>query len=215
MVTCLLTPKNKSRSGRRNRRNNSNSRPQVVEIASLMRQMKIDNILNFAVRYQQQSSGSPQRSITRAFLLSTLLMNSGGGTTNYRLCAAVRVNKVRLYTAITASIEWLSAYGPTSATIITAQSATAAAELIQRPSKNSLASFWSMIGSNESEVVMKLQVSQNDYIDVNFSVVLLDQESASAVTTSGTGTTGQIYRSFLDGPDASAKYVPIYAVSLN
>jgi len=141
-------------------------------------------------------------------------MNTGGSTTNYRLCAAVRVNKITITTAGTSSLEWLSAYGPTSATIVTGTSTTAAGSLTQRPAKNSLASAWSLSGSNESEKLFSILTGTNDYVDVHFSVVLLDQEPPVAVSTTNTGTLGQIYRTYLDGPAMSAVFVPVFALGL-
>jgi hypothetical protein len=142
-------------------------------------------------------------------------MNLTSTTSNGRLCAAVRVNKVEIYTSVIASIEWVSLYGPTSATVISATNANAAGVLVQRPPKDSLCSFWSKTGSNETEAVFALTFTVNDYIDVFFSVVLMDQESGVTVTTTAAGTATQVYRSYLDGPRAGAVLLPIYTLSLN
>lgn len=185
-----------------------------VAVSSVIRPYKADNILNFSIRYQN-TSGPTIRSITRANLLNTLIMNQNAGTSNYRVCAAVRVNRVRMYTAGSASLEWQSAYGPSSATIVQGTSTTASGLLMQKPPKTSLASYWSLTSSNETESVFSISSIMNDVIDVDFSVVLMDTETPVNVTTTASGTVGQLYRSYLDGPNGSAIYKPIYLVNLN
>jgi hypothetical protein len=185
-----------------------------VAVSSVIRPYKADNILNFSIRYQSQS-GSNLRIITRGFLLNTLIMNQNSGASNYRVCASVRVNRVRIYTASSCSLEWLSAYGPSSATIVQGTSTTASGILMQKPPKNSLASYWSLTGSNESENLMALTMGSNDVIDVDYSVVLMDVETPVNITTTNSGTIGQLYRSYLDGPNAGAQYKPIYLQTLN
>jgi len=203
------------------RQNKSNSRQtKVMDVAvrSVIRPYKADNILNFSIRYQQQGVGAyVPVSITRAMVLSTLLVYSGVGTNNFRVCAAVRVNRIRLTTANLASIEWLSAYGPTSATVVTGTSPTSPGELTQRPPKNSLCEMWSMGGSNESEILFQVYLSFQDYIDVDYSVVLLDQESSVTITTIAPGTTGNLYRTYLNGPNAAGTslFFPVYLRAIN
>jgi hypothetical protein len=188
-------------------------RVQRVEVISVLEPYKADNILNFTIRYQ--SAAGSRHNILRSYLLNTLLINFGSATVNFRLCAAVRINKVKITTSGRASLEWLSAYGPTSATVITATSATTPGFLVQKPPKNSLAGAWSLTGSNETEAVMQPGLVTGDFIDVFFSVVLLDIETGTQVNTTGSGTTGQIYRSYLDGPVSGADLVPIYSLALN
>jgi len=198
------------------RQNKANRKNQVQEVAirSVIMPYKADNILNFMIRYQIGSTIGTPRVVTRANVLNTLIMNQNSSTTNYRLCAAVRVNKIRLTTSIGASLEWLSAYGPTSATLVTATSTTAAGFLTQRPPKNSLCSFWSMNGSNESENLFSITGQTNDYVDVYFSIVLLDVEPAVIVTSQNSGTVGQVYRTYLDGPSSGAKMGPVFINAL-
>jgi len=197
------------------RQNKANRKSQIQDVAirSVLRPFKADNILNFMIRYQA-SSGATDRNVTRGNILNVLIMNVNSGTSNYRLCAAVRVNRINITTSIGAALEWLSEYGPTSATIVSATSTTAAGELNQRPPKNSLCSMWCLNGSNESTNLFRLTTALNDYIDVHYSVVLLDVEPAVSVTTQTGGTTGQVYRSYLDGPSVSAKFGPVYINAL-
>lgn len=217
-LESITTPRSESRRGnlRQNKRNkNSIMRVADVHVQSVLRPYKADNILNFSIRYQ--TAGTVNRTVNRGQLLNTLLLNVGpgvGGTSNFRLCAAVRVNRVKVYTSGTASLEWLSAYGPTSATVVSGTSTTAAGESIQRPPKNSLCAAWSLTGSNESELMLVLTATAGDYVDVDYSVVLFDQETPVPVTTVTVGFTGRLYRSYLDGPGAGAAFNPIYILSI-
>jgi hypothetical protein len=193
-----------------------NMRVQEVGIQSVIRPYKADNILNFKIRYQATSAISvPGHGILRSFLLNTLFLNQNSGTVNYRLCAAVRVNKVEITTSIAASLEWQSENGPTSATVITGTSTTAPGYLSQRPPKDSLCQFWATSGTNESVSMFQISCTVNDYVDVSFSIVLLDRESGVVVTTAGSGQGGQVYRSSLDGPATGAVLVPVYFLTLN
>lgn len=187
--------------------------PVSVSIRSVVPIYKADPILNMSVRYQFNSTS--RVNVTRANVLNTFIMNAASSTGNFRMCASVRVNRIRITTAASASLEWLSAYGPTSATILTGTSATAAGFLIQRPPKNSLAGEWSIGGSNESEILLQVGGVTNDYLDVDFSFVLLDQEGGTSVATTAAGTAGRIYRTFLDGPNVSALLQPVYSLILN
>jgi len=198
---------------RQNKANKRNNRPiQDVAVVSPLMPFKADNILNFSARYQNTNTSIYFANILRSYLLSTILVGNGASI-GYRVCSAVRVNRVRIYTAITASLEWVSQYGPTSATIVQGTSTSTSGVLHQKPAKNSLASFWSMSGSNEGDSLMLVGLSPNDVIDVDFSVVLMDNESPVSTTISG-GAAGQVYRTFLDGPSSGQKIKPLYNTSI-
>jgi hypothetical protein len=215
MFWKITTPSLMKRRGK-SRLNKANNPKSVVEVAirSVLKPYKADNIINFTQRYQATSANTALN-ITRAFILNTIFVNLTSGTSNVRIFAAVRVNRVCLTTSAQAALEWQSAYGPTSATVVTATSTTAPGEFSQRPAKNSLASFWSMSGSNESESLMALSFSSGDFVDVDYSAVLLDQENAVGVTTGSGGTSGSMYRSYLDGPRSGALLVPVYCKTIN
>jgi len=209
-----MTPSISRRRGM-SRQNKANRKNQVQEVAirSVLEPYKADNVLNFAIRYQGGSSPG-LRSVTRAMILNVLICNLTATTNNSRLCVAVRVNKIKITTSASATLEWLSAYGPTSATVVTATSTTAPGFLTQRPPKNSLCQYWSTSGSNESEILFQILGQTNDYIDVSFSGVLFDQQTPVSVTTQGNGVAGTVYRTYLDGPSAGAKWGPVYINSL-
>jgi len=136
-------------------------------------------------------------------------MNYNASFGNFRTCSAVRVNKVTLVCAVGGSLEWLSLYGPTSATTINGQSTTAPGLLVSKPAKDSQAMLWSSSGINETDNLFALTFGNADYVEVHFSFVLQDLTTPVAVTTTAAGTAGQIYRTYLDGPSATALLVPI------
>jgi hypothetical protein len=188
--------------------------PKEVRIISAIVPYRSDPIINFKVRYQNFSNSPTFVAITRQMALSVLIM--GNGTTTVPLvCQAVRLNRVTITTSINASIEWTSQYGPTSMITVSGTSTTAAGIYSSRPPKNSTASFWSQVGANTSEVLMVLLTTTNDYIDVDFSAVLYDQSAAETVNTTATPTNYRLYRSYLDGPAASATYKPVNVLSTN
>jgi hypothetical protein len=181
-----------------------------VRIATVLKPYTSDPILRFKIRYQAIASPYyPNFTfITRGELLNCRLMCTSG-TTAYRLFQAVKVNKIEIVTAIAATFQWKSSYGPTSNTLISGTSTTAAGVYETSPPRNSLASFWSSEGSNESEVVMSVSLTQNDYITVWYSAVIQDELANTSVTTQALNTTGQIYTTYLDGPRFAAQYVPV------
>jgi hypothetical protein len=177
-----------------------------------------DPIVNFTLRYQATATNttlSSARVVTRGNILNVMFTNLTSSTSNTRMFAAVRVNRITLTTAGSASLEWLSEYGPTSATLITGGTATTPGVLTQRPPDKSLCAVWSTSGSNESTNLFSLTQIQYDYIDVHYSAVFVDRSAGVSVSTSNSGTTGAVYRSYLDGPNGSAVYQPLAVQFLN
>jgi hypothetical protein len=136
-------------------------------------------------------------------------------TTLWRIFQAVRINSVEITTSISASVEWLSAYSPTTATLVTGTSTTSAGDYLSRPPKNSLASLWSLNGSNESESLLRFTFTQNDYLTVNYSAVFQDDVGQVSVTTAATAVAGQVYVTYFDGPRTGATFAPVGRVSIN
>jgi hypothetical protein len=205
-----------SRRGR-NRRNKQ-SIPTEVRITSIIKPYRADPIISFSCRYQANSNATQNinaaRLVTRVMLLNALIVNLSSGTANSRLLQAVRVNKITVYTSASASIEWISSYGPTSAIMVNGTSTVSPGILVTRPPQRSLAGVWSLNGSNEGDNVFSFTCTQNDVFDVEFSAVLCDRAAGSSVTTISGGTAGFIYRTFLDGP-APAGSVVLVPVGLS
>jgi len=179
----------------------------AVRVTSAITPYRSDPIISFTIRYQLGST-STKRPVTRGELLCTLMM--GNGTTSVpRLCSSVRVNKITLTTSANAALQWVSQYAPSAETTVTGTSTTAPGVLTQRPPNNSTASFWSIQNNNESETLFYLSGTLNDYVDVHFSVVLMDDLAPAFVTLTNTSVSGQLYRSYLDGPAAAAVWIPV------
>jgi hypothetical protein len=201
----------------RNRRNKQ-SIPTEVRITSIIKPYRADPIISFSIRYQANTSNTAinaARLVTRAYVLNTLIVNLAGLATCTRLLQAVRINKITVYTSASASIEWISAYGPTSATLVSGTSTVSPGILVSRPPKNTLAGAWSLNGSNESENLFSFTTTSGDYFDVEFSGVFCDRMGGTSVSTSTFGFAGYVYRTFLDGPSGSAQLAPYGVTSLN
>jgi hypothetical protein len=181
-----------------------------VRIASLLQPYVSDPILRIKVRYQCNGySVYPNFTfITRANVLNQRLLTSSG-TTSYRLFQSVKVNKIEIVTSSASTFQWKSNYGPTSNTLISGTSTTAAGTYSSSPPQNSLASFWSTSGINESENLMSIALTSGDYVTVWYSCVLQDEITNVAVTTNTSNATGQIYGTFLDGPGAGKSFPPV------
>jgi hypothetical protein len=217
VVLYLLIPsKNKRAVNRLARQNKSTNMIPEVRIASVVKPYKSDPVISFSLRYQASSSSSfPGVSVTRAMILNTMFMNLSSSTSNGRIFQAVRVSKITLTTSISASIQWRSLYAPSSTTLVTGTSTTAAGVYISRPPKNSLASFWSTSGSSESEILFTIDFTANDYVDVSFQAVFQDDLAPNGPLTAASGSVAQVYRSRLDGPATGALLVPVLVASLN
>lgn len=148
-------------------------------------------------------------------MLSLKLMGFGSGS-NYRLFSAVRLNKIEMVVSAGGSIEWLSQFSPTSVTEFNATSTTAAGVYSTTPPPNSLASFWSTSGFNESEILLKItNANPNDYLTAWYSVVISDNFPPSSVTTSAAGIGGTVYTSFFDGPRSGANWATVSNNGIN
>jgi len=208
-----MTPSISRRRGtsRRNKANNqvSSLRGAVdVHIASVIKPYRSDPIIkNFKIRYQATGSIPAFLTITRQFMLNSLFMGRGAFNSGLRLLSGVRLVSLTLYTATTGSIQWLSSYSPTSETTVNGTSTTAPGVLATSPPPFSTASFWSQTNFNESENLFIIVAGQGDYVDAHFQIVLMDDEAVvTNVTTVASQSVGQLYRSYLDGPQNAASY---------
>jgi len=197
----LLMPKNKRRN-----KNNQNSR--------LIQQIDASVRIRCRLRFQKNAgaSGAPIN-LTRANLLNLMLVGSGAMLC-YRIISGIKLKRFEVISTYGASIssdpvaislEWLSNYGPSSEISDTASNVSANACLKTSPPKQSLASFWSLTGNNESEVLCKLILPTNctHTVDCWFDIVLMDDETPVTVATAALSTAAQFYRGWLDGQSTS------------
>jgi hypothetical protein len=127
-------------------------------------------------------------SITRGDILNRLAMGLSA-TTAARLFAAVKVRKIILFAGLVSggdasvNMQWVSEYGLPKVISDISSSATYPARVESAPPKDSIASFWSLAGVNESQVMLELQVPTGGYIDLHISAVL--QNGALSFDTTG------------------------------
>jgi len=200
---------------------------------AIARPLQFDASVRLKHRFRYIDIGSGTNfSLTRALLLN--LMISGNTTsTAARLIAGVKLNRIEMFTvcttAVTAatpettiSVEWLSNYGPSTEASDTSISPSLPAHVISVPPAFSLASFWSLTGINESEVIAKLVLPStaspffaNTVLDVWVDVVLMDDETPVSVSGFANAlTVSQFYLSYLDGVGSSAEIRPVSYTSI-
>jgi len=180
--------------------------------------------VQFAHMFRYTSGATSAFSITRGNLLNTLLCGTFAASpaTAARLISGVKLNQIEVRTltaatdvsSATITIEWTSTLGPSSEVSDTG-TPLHPPFLHTSPPRSSLASFWSLTGSQESEVLFILTVPQFSIIDVWFSYVLQDGQSPVNVALAGTAVLGQVYAGFLDGQGAGAKLQPVSYTSTN
>jgi hypothetical protein len=163
-------------------------------------------------RFYESAGGN--RIITRADMLSRLVMASSA-TVGYRLFSAVKLNKVTIFGAndapgsvIQNSLQWLSTSGPSQLITETSTSSAYPSVLATRPPKASLASFWSQVGTNESEQLCIMKLNIGDVVEVDFQAVLqnsyLGFNPAGTAITISSGTAATIGAPSLDHSGSTA-----------
>jgi len=143
-------------------------------------------------------------SITRANVLNHLLMCTL--TTTYRrLLSGYLIKSIQIWspssgvdTTSTVSVEWLSNYGP-SKIVSDVSMSVKPAHVHTFPPKNSLSSFWSLTGSNESEKLCVLTIPEQSIVDIEYSAIFENGETPTLVTAADSGVTGTLYMTFFDG----------------
>lgn len=169
------------------------------------------------------ASGTSSTSVTRADLLNVLFFNTAGTTTNYRLCTAVRLKRLHVWTignnfgvVATTSVEWLSESGPAKLVSDSSIGVSMPGYFTTAPPKDSLAGYWSLDGTNESTILFNVILPADSVVDAEFEVVMqnfIGVKAPTAVTTSNNGTVGTLYTGFLDGV-GSGKIAPLSSISL-
>lgn len=181
------------------------------------------NTVNHLFQYVATSAVS-KVSITRAFMLSSVIMNSSSSTTNYRISNAIKLNSISVWSGLpssssqavnTVSIEWLSSYGPSKIVMDTTINVSKPAVIHSRPPVNSLAGFWSLRNSNESDVLFIITCPNGSVVQTNVTYNLQDDTAINLVSTTNSGAVGTVYYTFLDGPAAAALFQPSVLPFLN
>lgn len=221
---CLMPSKRRGNKGRAN----------ASSLANVMRKVGVDpnHLPSFksAIRFKHQfrfsfsSAGANTTTfgLFRAYLLNLLFVNRASSTTNARVIAGIKLNRVemRYFTAPAGStvvvsqaisVEWLSNNGP--ATEISDNAiGVSPAKITTSPPAKSLAAFWSLSGVNESEQLctFRYPAAGTAFIDIWCDIVLMDDEVPVSITTTNSGTASQLYVAPLDGvPQGTPSWPPV------
>lgn len=177
------------------------------------------------VRFSNTSGSTVAFTIFRHSLLSMFCMGVTDSVA-YRTLNAVRLRRIEVWALSgfgtssssdnatgTISVMWQSNYSP-EAIISDTGTVFRPAHLMTRPPKDSLASYWSLGGINESEPLFSLQLPQQTIFDLIVDCVvqnnaLNDQTPISVTpTTGGSLVDGRMYIPYLDGPSSGAGLAP-------
>lgn len=227
-ITVLATPNSNQKRGARRARQNKSPALRLMEkdaLANRMPQFQSTVHVKHHFRYQVATNGF-SGNITRANLLNIMTTGTttGGTTQASRMFSGVKLNRVELRsigtnpgagndTLIqTTSIEWTSTYGPSSE-LSDSGTALHPPMIITSPPKQSLASFWSLTGSNETDVIMVLNLPASSSVDIWVEAIVQDGQAVVEVALSA-ATLGVVYVLALDGPSTN-RIVPVSYTTTN
>lgn len=178
------------------------------------------------LRYQANAAGTV--AVTRKMLLQSLVMVTTTGSTAYRLFSGVKLRRIKMWSnppgvgsAINGnlSVAWYSEQGPTKLLTDTGVGSTFGARLQTKPPPQSLASFWSLGGTDEAVVLFDILFNSGDIIDIDITAVMQNAyltTGAPEVPVSiavNSGTVGQVAMLFLDNNGAGATKLPAVGYS--
>lgn len=173
---------------------------------------------NFKHRFRFGGGNGNYIGITRGMLLSIYLLGTGSSS-GYRVLQGVKLDQIEIFTpsqnsSITSfcSIIWLSAYGPAIEKSDISVSSSYPAHILTSPPTRSLASFWSLAGSNESDVLFQINTPGSSIVDVWLSMTFADGPGTT-VTTHNILSANNLYIVYLDGPNSGTATYPGIAVT--
>lgn len=227
-ITVLATPNSNQKRGARRARQNKSPALRLMEKdanANHIPQFQSTVRVKHHFRYQAVASAGPV-SITRAELLNMLVVGVSS-TQVARMFSGIKLNRVEIRALsvpnlaagtdaqlLTETIEWTSSYGPSSE-VSDSGTPLHPPLLITAPPAQSLASFWSLTGSNESDVLFLLNITGGAIMDVWVDAILQDGQSPTVIGSfTSTPTVGQVYALALDGR-ASNNLVPVSYTTTN
>jgi len=128
----------------------------------------------------------------------------------HRIFSGVKLNKLEIRNPgappvagsdtelTTASVEWTSTYGPSSEVSDTG-TPLHPLFITTSPPRQSLASFWSLTGFNESDVIMILNITPGALLDLWVEFVMQDGQAAVQFAPTAAPSGGVVYAIYLDG----------------
>jgi len=175
---------------------------------------QLESSISFGRTLRFTAVDSGVHSVTRAQLLNLMVMNVSANT-NYRICDAVKVRRVRIWgnppgnaavgVIAPCSVQWFSEAGPSKLVSDVGMGSTFGAKISTVPPARSLAGFWSLTGTNEATTLFDLGCEAGDTIDVDLTFRVQNQfltatgaETATSVASTSGGTVGVVYGLSLD-----------------
>jgi hypothetical protein len=176
---------------------------------------QIETTISFGKTFRFQAATTGVKSVTRAQLLNLLALNTGAQTM-FRVCEAVKIRRIRIWSNppgvaqgaalnVPVALQWFSEYGPTKVLSDSGMGFSNGAKLSSKPPPQSLASFWCLTGTAEAVVLFDLSLSEGDVIDIdltfrvqNQALVATGAEAATVVNSTAAGTLGVVYCLSLD-----------------
>jgi hypothetical protein len=183
-------------------------------------QLTASPIFNLTFRFYMQPAVAPVH-ISRAAMLNRLVMGSSA-IAAYRIFSGAKINKVDMLgyvnpatipstTPATVQLQWISEEGCPKLITDTSVSLTVPPTISSRPPVRSLASFWSLTGTNEADELFTFSSSFGGVMDINLSFILQDSvlgEFSPVVLVVTGAVAGTIGAPALDH-GASATTVPV------
>jgi len=169
-----------------------------------------DDVFGTSFRYNV-TTGTQNCIITRQMMLN-LLVFGVNSTTAYRMFSAVRITRIRIWSAALgsasnagsvaiSSLQW-AGQGSRPRTIVSESMGVTVGHLDSRPPEHSQASFWSNDNYLETDILFTLDINSGDVIQIDVAVCLQNgvtaQYTANSITTTSTLATGKIYQPTLD-----------------
>jgi hypothetical protein len=165
--------------------------------------------------------------VTRAALLDLFVMATSS-TAAYRIFDSVKLRRIRIWgqppgsaapgsanvAPISSAVQWLSSLGPSKVVSDQGIGSAFGSRLDTRPPKNSLASFWSLTASDETEVLFYVTLNPGDVLDLDLTCTIQNNLYGGDAPVSITiiaGTTGTVYMTALDisASGAGALILPV------
>jgi len=223
-LSIRSTPSKLRKRGERRARQNKYSA--VISIPKLISSLRVTKKL----RYVATIALTAPTPITRGFILNTFILNKASSTSSWRMCTAVRLIGIRAYLNASAtlwngslaltsipqvSVTWASENSPSESTS-ESNGGTQQMTCYFKPPRESLASFWSTSGQNESDVVCYMQTTVGVTFDVTYEMIMTTlTQVPSSVATAASGVAGTQYQCYFDGPNTGASLQPVGLPSLN
>jgi hypothetical protein len=162
--------------------------------------------INQRLRYLGNAGGATVN-ITRGNLLN-LYETALTATTTTRLFAAVKLKRVEVWASpdtnagsstLTASVEWLGVNAPSTINADSSLGMARPLHVVSEPPIDASNRWWSLTGSNETEVLFKLVYPSYAVVDIIISARLFELETPVAGDAPAGATAGTLYENFLDG----------------